>query len=110
MRTDRRLVRRYGGACEVGGGYDATAGYAQHLANFGECFPQLRALNERHCITLLDFENGDIQERGLQLQNFITNVLEAQGAVFDASEASDAADRNKPFNPLYFLVDQMLGT
>jgi hypothetical protein len=79
------------------------------LANFGGYFPQFRALNESHCTTVLDFENGDIQERGLQLQNFITNVLEGQGAILDASEASDAADRAKPFNPLYFLVDQMLG-
>jgi hypothetical protein len=79
------------------------------ITNFGGYFPQFRALNESHCTTVLDFENGDIQERGLQLQNFITNVLEGQGAVLDASEASDAADRAKPFNPLYFLVDQMLG-
>ena len=49
-----------------------------------------------------------IQERGLELQNFINSVLEGQGAVLDASEASDAADRAKPFNPLYWLVDQLL--
>ena len=81
----------------------------ESIANFGGYFPQFRALNESHCTTVLDFENGDIQERGLELQNFITNVLEGQGAVLDASEASDAADRAKPFNALYFLVDQMLG-
>jgi hypothetical protein len=28
--------------------------------------------------------------------------------VLDASEASDAADRAKPFNALYFLVDLLL--
>ncbi len=58
---------------------------------------------------MLDFENGDVQEQGLQLRHFIDSVLEGNGAVLDASEASDAADRAKPFNPLYFLVDQMLG-
>ena len=78
------------------------------LANFGGYFPQFRALNESHCTTVLDFANGDIQERGLELQNFIDSVLEGQGAVLDASEASDAADRAKPFNPLYFLVDLLI--
>ena len=38
------------------------------LANFGGYFPQFRALNESHCTTVLDFANGDIQERGLELQ------------------------------------------
>ena len=33
------------------------------LANFGGYFPQFRALNESHCTTVLDFQNGDIQER-----------------------------------------------
>ena len=78
------------------------------LANFGGYFPQFRALNESHCTTVLDFQNGDIQERGLELQNFIDSVLDGQGAVLDASEASDAADRAKPFNALYFLVDLLL--
>jgi hypothetical protein len=78
------------------------------LANFGGYFPQFRALNESHCTTVLDFANGDIQERGLELQNFIDSVLDGQGAVLDASEANDAADRAKPFNPLYFLVDLLI--
>lgn len=79
------------------------------LGNFGGYFPQFRALNESHCTTVLDFENGDVQEQGLQLRHFIDSVLEGSGTVLDASEASDAADRAKPFNPLYFLVDQLLG-
>jgi hypothetical protein len=57
---------------------------------------------------VLDFANGDIQERGLELQNFIDSVLDGQGPILDASEASDAADRAKPFNPLYFLVDLLI--
>lgn len=79
------------------------------ISNFGGYFPQYRALNESHCTTVLDFENGDVQERGLELRHFIDSVLEGQGPVLDASEASDAADRAKPFNLLYWLVDQMLG-
>lgn len=79
------------------------------ISNFGGYFPQYRALNESHCTTVLDFENGDVQERGLELRHFIDNVLEGQGPVLDASEANDAADRAKPFNLTYWLVDQMLG-
>jgi len=78
------------------------------LANFGGYFPQYRALNESHCTTIVDFKNGDVQERGLQLKNFIDSVLDGSGAVLDASEANDAADRAKPFNLLYWTVDQLL--
>jgi len=36
-------------------------------------------------------------------------VLDGQGKVLDASEQSDEADRDKPFNLLYWLVDKFLG-
>jgi hypothetical protein len=36
-------------------------------------------------------------------------VLDGQGKVLDASEQSDEADRDKPFNLLYWLVDHLLG-
>lgn len=78
------------------------------LVNFGGYFPQYRALNESHCTTIVDFKNGDVQERGLQLKNFIDSVLDGSGAVLDASEANDTADRAKPFNLLYWTVDQLL--
>jgi hypothetical protein len=76
--------------------------------NFGGYFPQYRAVNESHCTTVVDFKNGDIQEQNLQLKNFIDSVLDGQGKVLDASESNDAADRAKPFNLLYFLVNQLL--
>ena len=78
------------------------------LGNFGGYFPQYRALNESHCTTIVDFKNGDVQERNLQLKNFIDSVLDGSGNVLDASETSDAADRAKPFNLLYWTVDSLL--
>ena len=80
----------------------------QGLANFGGYFPQYRALNDSHCTTIVDFENADVQERSLELRHFIDSVLDGQGAVLDASESSDAADRAKPPNLLYELIDGLL--
>jgi hypothetical protein len=80
----------------------------QTLSNFGGYFPQFRALNESHCTTIVDFENGDIQERSLELRNFIDSVLDGSGAVLDASEASDQADRAKAPNLIYQLIESLL--
>jgi hypothetical protein len=80
----------------------------QSLPNFGGYFPQFRALNESHCTTIVDFNNGDIQEQSLELGHFINSVLNGQGAVLDASEASDAADRAKPPNLIYQLIESLL--
>jgi hypothetical protein len=85
---------------------DATL---QGLDGFGGYFPQYRDLNDSHCTTIVDFQNGDIQEQGLELTDFIDSVLDGQGKVLDASEQSDEADRDKPFNLLYWLVDHFLG-
>jgi hypothetical protein len=78
------------------------------LGNFGGYFPQYRALNESHCTTVVDFKNGDIQSMSLELKQFIDSVLNGTGNVLDASESSDAADRAKPFNLLYWTIDQLL--
>ena len=79
------------------------------LSNFGGYFPQYRALNDSHCTTIVDFKNADIQAQNLQLKHFIDSVLDGNGKVLDASEQDDSADRAKPFNLLYWLVDQLLG-
>ncbi|MCW1937029.1 hypothetical protein OMD46_13195 [Pseudomonas sp. MDMC_285] len=42
------------------------------------------------------------------MDNFVSSVLDGSGQVLDASESSDMADRSKPFNLLYYLLDQML--
>jgi hypothetical protein len=78
------------------------------LPSVGGYFPQYRALNESHCTTIVDFENGDIQERSLELHHFIDSVLEGSGPVLDASETSDQADRAKPPNLIYMLIESML--
>ena len=75
---------------EVQGAADPRALVSGHRApdvtssrrcpNFGYYLPRYRALNESHCTTIVDFENGDIQEDGLVLANFINNVLERHGA------------------------------
>lgn len=77
--------------------------------NFGGYFPQYRSLNESHCSTIVDFNNGDIQEQNLQLVDFINSVLnENAGPVLHASELSPAADLAKPDNPAYDFVNTLL--
>lgn len=78
------------------------------ISNFGGYFPQYRAVNESHCTTIIEFANGDIQEQGLELDHFINNVLNGSGTVMDASESSPNADFAKPFNFLYWTLDQLL--
>jgi len=47
-------------------------------------------------------------EAGLELDDFVANVLNGSGAVMQASETDQQADYNKPFNPLYWALDQLL--
>lgn len=79
-----------------------------NLPNVGGYFPQFRAVNESHCTSIIEFANADIQEQNLQLDDFVNSVLNGTGPVLEASESSDAADRSKPFNLLYFALDQLL--
>ena len=88
--------------------YGRTRASLRTLPNFGGYFPQYRALNESHCTTIVDFKNGDVQERNLELKQFIDSVMTGSGNVLDASETSDAADRAKPFNLLYWTLDSLL--
>lgn len=79
-----------------------------NLSNFGGYFPQYRAVNESHCTSIIEFANADVQEQNLELDHFVNNLLNGSGAVLSASESSDAADRAKPFNLLYYILDQLL--
>lgn len=78
--------------------------------NFGYYLPRYRALLQSHCATVVDFANGDLQESGLELHDFIDDVLNGQGPVMKASETDDSADHNKPFNLLYWLIDRVIET
>lgn len=80
------------------------------LSNFGSYFPQYRALNESHCNLIVDLKNSDIQDQNLQLKDFLDSILDGQGPVLHASEASDVADLAKPPNLLYQLINLVLGT
>lgn len=78
------------------------------LPNYGVYVPFFRNLNDSHCATIVDFENGDIQEQALELDDFINSVLDGNGPVLNAYETDQAADLAKPFNLLYYLIDQLL--
>ncbi|MFE8073072.1 pectin acetylesterase-family hydrolase [Marinobacteraceae bacterium S3BR75-40.1] len=83
-------------------------GQLANLDNFGYYFPYFRDVNESHCTSIIEFANSDIQEQGLELDDFIDNVLDGNGAVLQASETDTKADYNKPFNLLYWTLDQLL--
>lgn len=78
------------------------------IDNYGIYVPFFRNLNDSHCSTIVDFENGDIQEQALELEDFINSVLDGEGPVLEAVETDTAADLSKPFNLLYYLIDQLL--
>lgn len=78
------------------------------LDNVGVYLPQFRDVNQSHCATIIDFRNGDIQERGLELSDFVTSVLDGSGAVLDATETDRRADDDKPFNFFYWLFKQLI--
>ena len=78
------------------------------LPNYGGYFPYFRVVNESHCTTIIDFDNGDIQEAGLELTDFINSVLNGSGAVLEGFETDQQVDRAKPPNLIYELVDFIL--
>ena len=51
---------------------------------------------------------GSPSEAGLELDDFITNVLDGDGPVLKAFEQDQTLDFAKPFNLFYFLVDELL--
>lgn len=80
------------------------------LSNFGYYFPFFRDVNESHCTTIIDFDNSDIQEAGLELSDFINNVLltDSPGPVLEAFEEDQESDLQKPVNRFYRLIEWLL--
>ncbi|MEO0366411.1 MAG: pectin acetylesterase-family hydrolase [Pseudomonadota bacterium] len=78
------------------------------LPNYGGYFPYFRDVNESHCTTIIDFENGDIQEAGLELSDFINSVLNGGGNVLEGFETDTTIDRAKPPNLIYELIEFIL--
>lgn len=76
--------------------------------NYGYYLPHYRDFNESHCTTIVEFANADIQEKSLELDDFVNNVLDGEGAVMKESETDKESDYQKGFNLLYWLLDQLL--
>jgi hypothetical protein len=76
--------------------------------NVGYYLPYFRNVNESHCTSIIEFANADIQEMGLELDDFVHNVLNGSGPVMQASEQDTVSDYQKGFNLLYWLLDQLL--
>ncbi|NVJ65895.1 MAG: hypothetical protein HWE16_05350 [Gammaproteobacteria bacterium] len=77
-------------------------------SNYGYYFPYFRNVNESHCTTIIEFNNADIQELGLELGDWVSNVMNGSGKVMEASETNTVIDYAKPFNLLYWTLDQLL--
>jgi hypothetical protein len=76
--------------------------------NWGYYFPYFRDVNESHCTTIIEFANADIQELNLELEDFVNNLMDGNGAVMKASETDTQSDYEKGFNFLYWLLEQLL--
>ncbi len=79
-----------------------------NYSNFGYYFPNFRDLNDSHCSTIVDFRRGDIQEQGLQLEDFLDNVLNGNGPVLEASEDDRVSDQLRRRDWFYALLESLL--
>ena len=75
------------------------------VSNSGGNFPRFRDVLQSHCASVIGFADADIHEQGLELRDFIASVLDGTGPVLDASESDTQADRAKPRDPLYWLIN-----
>src|SRR5690606_6662928 len=78
------------------------------LDNLAYYRPMFRDVNESYCTSISEFANSDIQELGLELGDFVNNVMNGSGAVMQASETDTVDDYSKPFNLLSWSLDQLL--
>jgi len=77
--------------------------------NWSYYFPLYRDFNESHCTTVLDFEYGEIAELGLNLYDFMNNVVDYRGgAPLRAVETDMQSDYINNHNWFYDLVGGLL--
>ncbi len=91
--------------------YQDTENLIQELSgydNFGYYIPHFRNVNESHCTSIIEFANADIQEQGLELDDFVNNIMNGSGPVMQAEEQDSVSDYQKPFNLLYWILEQVL--
>ena len=78
------------------------------LPNFGYYLPRFRALNESHCTTIVDFENGDIQEDGLELSELHRQRARGLGSRDGGVRGGHGERLPEAANPVYFAIDALL--
>ncbi len=77
--------------------------------NWSYYFPMFRDFNESHCTSVLDFRYGEIEELGLDLYDFMRNVVDYRGGpplrAVETDAVSDFANNQDWF---YDLIDGLL--
>jgi hypothetical protein len=78
-------------------------------SNWSYYFPTFRNFNESHCTTVLDFRYGEIEELGLDLYDFMNNVINFEGGpplrAVETDLVSDFINNNDWF---YELIGTLL--
>ncbi|WP_444895280.1 pectin acetylesterase-family hydrolase [Microbulbifer sp. SSSA005] len=76
-------------------------------SNWGYYFPMFRNLNESHCTTIIDLNYGEIAEHGLELKDFLDNIVNHNGGgmirAYETDEVSDYEDNSNWFYDLIGL-------
>ena len=78
-------------------------------ANFAYYLPQFRDLNESHCATIVEFHGGDIQTQGMELSQFIDDLVDDRKPLNSYLEEDPEADYSKGANLFYLLLNKVLG-
>jgi hypothetical protein len=107
---ERFLHRRYVGSKRYS--LEGAAGLIPLLDathNWSYYFPMFRDFNESHCTTVLDFRYGEIEELGLDLYDFLNNVVNYRGgAPLRAVETDAVSDFENNSDFFYDLIDGLL--
>nr|WP_255490853.1 pectinacetylesterase family protein [Spartinivicinus marinus] len=77
--------------------------------NWGYFFPQYRGLAGSHCTTILEFTNSDIQEAGLEFNDFVDNLFNRSSPLLKQVEYDGTRDFQRPVSWLYRIINIMMG-